>query len=292
MTKPVKIGIRLLVLGAAGMFLAFTVWNFHLDRKFIFFPEKEILGDPGRWGLSFEDVVFPSADGVKLHGWFIPFPGSGDTLLLFHGNAGNVSHHIENIKLLHDRLRINIFLFDYRGYGRSEGKISEEGAYRDAEGAHKYLLSRAGVSPSRIVFFGLSLGTAIAVQLALTHPPAAMILESPFTSIKDMAKRSFLLGLLTPFIRTRFDTARKLSRIHVPVLIIQGDQDQTVPPSMARRLYNLANGPREFYGIPGAGHNDTYIIGGKTYFETLARFISSSLQRRDSLRTAGRELAP
>jgi len=261
------------------LFSVLWTWRSQLERRLIFFPEKELLGDPGRWGLPFEDVIFRGTDGVKLHGWFVPFPGSNDTLLWFHGNAGNISHRLENLRLLHDHLRLNIFLFDYRGYGRSGGEISEEGIYRDAEGALNYLSERSDVNRARIVYFGRSLGTAVAVQLALTRPPAAMILESPFTSIKDMAKQLFPFALLTPFIQTRFDTARKISRIGVPLLIVLGNRDGTVPPSMGRKLYDLAAGPKEFYVIPGAGHNDTYILGGKAYFETLGRFISCSLRR-------------
>lgn len=287
MIRRLKIASGLLV-GVCGIFLL-GLWarDSHVDRRFIFHPRKELGANPARWGLPFQQVIFPSTDGVQLYGWFIPFPGAGVTILWFHGNGGNISYRLRNIVLLHDHLHANIFLFDYRGYGRSRGEVSEKGTYRDARGALDYLLSRPDVYPSRIVYFGHSLGTAVAVQLALTHPPAALILESPFTSIDDLARRSFFFSLLTPLLETHYDTARRISDIHVPLLIIQGDRDRIVPPFMARRLYDLAPGPKEFYLVAGAGHNNTYRVGGDEYFQTLSRFLSSVWEKRD-LSRAGR----
>ena len=160
-----------------------------LGNRLVFFPDREIEQTPVDWGLSFEEVTFFAPDGVQLHGWFIP----GDrevTLLWFHGNSGNISHRLENLKLLHDHLGVNILIFDYRGYGLSGGRISEEGTYLDGEGALLHLRLRRDTRPDRIVLFGRSLGSAVAVDVATRYSPYGLILESPFTSVPDMANRS------------------------------------------------------------------------------------------------------
>ena len=245
-----------------------------IENRFIFFPEKQLLETPDDWGLGFEDVQFEASDGVKLHGWFVP--GEGDvTWIWFHGNAGNISHRLENLVLLHNRLGVNIFLFDYRGYGRSEGNISEEGTYRDATGALDYLLSHPDVNPDRIVYFGRSLGAAVAVWLATRRQPFGLILESPFTSVSDMAKVAFPFTPVHLLVRTKYDSLSRMGELSSPVLILHGDEDDTVPISQARKLYDAATGPKDFYLIQGAGHNDTYIIGQEPYFRALADFLDS-----------------
>ena len=137
-----------------------------MEERFIFFPDSTVDVTPRDAGLSFEDVYFTTSDGVRLNGWFVPYQGSKITLLWAHGNAGNISHRVENLKLLHQQVNINVFIFDYRGYGRSGGKVSEEGTYKDATAALQYLRSRADVEPKRIIFFGRSLGAAVATDLA------------------------------------------------------------------------------------------------------------------------------
>ena len=141
-----------------------------IDRNFIYFPEKELSASPEMFGLAYEDVDFETDDGLQLHGWYIP--GDRDvTVLWFHGNAGNIAGRLTNLKRVHDELQVNVFLFDYRGYGRSQGGPSEEGLYRDAEAALAYLKSRDDLAPERIVYFGRSLGAAVAVELATRQPP-------------------------------------------------------------------------------------------------------------------------
>ena len=159
-----------------------------VDRSFIYFPSRDIEVTPGDVGLDFEDVRFKASDGVVLHGWFIP--GGGDaTLVWFHGNGGNIGHRVGNIRELVARLQINIFIFDYRGYGRSEGSPYEEGTYLDAEAAIEHVHSRDDVDPEKIIYFGRSLGCAVAAEMAIKHPPRALICESGFTSVKGMTKR-------------------------------------------------------------------------------------------------------
>ncbi len=242
-----------------------------MEKRLIFYPSRTIIATPADEGLAYDDVTFTTSDGVRLNGWFVPGKPGSATLLWFPGNAGNISHRVENIKLLHNLLGIHVFIFDYRGYGRSGGRVSEEGTYRDAEAAYRYLRSRQDLDPSKMVFFGRSLGAAVAVETALKTRCAGLILESPFTSIREMANHVVpLIGFL---FRTRYDSLSKIKKLHVPLLILHGDRDEIVPFSMGRRLFEAANEPKEFYTIRGAGHNDTYIVGGIAYFEALGRFI-------------------
>ena len=245
-----------------------------IEKRYIFFPEKDLVGTPGHWGLGFEDVYFQASDGVRLHGWYVP--GGGEvTWIWFHGNAGNISHRLEDLMLIRSHLDVNLFLFDYRGYGRSEGQVSEEGTYRDARGALDYVLSRRNVKPEKIVYFGRSLGAAVAVWLATHHQPSGLILESPFTSVKDMAKKAFPLLPLHLLVRTKYDSLSKIGKVSCPLLVLHGERDEIVPISQGQKLHEAASEPKSFYVIPGAAHNNTYIVGGEPYFRVLSDFIGS-----------------
>ena len=245
-----------------------------IERNFIFFPERDLVASPADFGLAFEEVSFQATDSVVLHGWFVP--GQGDiTWLWFHGNAGNISHRLENLLLLHHRLGVNILLFDYRGYGHSAGRPSEEGTYQDAEGAINYLGSRLDIDPSKIVFFGRSVGCAVAVDLATRHTPYGLILESSFTSIADMAKRAFPFLPVGFLVRGKYDSISRIKHISAPLLILHGDRDDIVPIELGRRLFEAANQPKTFYTIAGAGHNDTYVMGGEPYLAALEQFMES-----------------
>ena len=244
-----------------------------MEHHFIFFPDRPLVATPALYDLAYEDVHFPAADGTALHGWFLPGEAEQPLILFFHGNAGNISHRLNNLRLLH-RLGLNVFIFDYRGYGSSAGKAGEEGTYRDARGALTWLQAR-GWSPPRIVYFGRSLGAAVAVQLALETPPAGLILETPFTSIAAMGRHHnpilyFALGWL---LDARYDNLAKIGRIRVPLLIFQGDRDTIVPKSMARQLFDAANEPKNWHIIPGADHNDTYEVGGEDYWRAWSLFL-------------------
>ena len=250
-----------------------------LDRQFIFFPEREMAGAPGAVGLEYEDVFFSTSDGVKLHGWFVP--GESDTTLMWlHGNAGNISDRIDNLLMVHRRLGVNVFIFDYRGYGRSEGTASEKGTYLDAEAALEYLRSRSDVDlDNGLVLFGRSLGCAVAVELAIRHNFHGIILESPFTSVRAMVKRVYPylpVGLLMTLVQTRYDSLSKMKDVHSPVMVLHGDRDDTVPLDIGRKLFDAANDPKRFYVIQGASHNDTYLVGGEAYFEALKDFIEET----------------
>jgi fermentation-respiration switch protein FrsA (DUF1100 family) len=253
-----------------------------LENRFIFFPDKRIESTPRNWGLAYEDIYFTTQDGLRLNGWWVPGTGSPLTILWFHGNAGNISHRLDNITLRHDRLGTNIFIFDYREYGRSEGRASEEGTYHDGDAAIRYLRSRADIDPTKIVFLGESLGSAVAVEMAIRHGCAALILESPFLSIPEMAKTSFLFLPIGSLLRTRYDTLSKIGRVRAPLLIVHGENDEIVPIRQGQRLFEAAREPKEFYGIKRARHNDLYLVGGQAYLETLSRFLSRVLGNQPS----------
>ena len=244
-----------------------------MDRAFIFFPDRTIVATPDSIGLSYENVFFTTTDGVRLNGWFIPGPDPSKMVIYFHGNGGNIGHRVEKLRLMHDELGLSIFIFDYRQYGRSGGSVTEEGTYRDAEAALQYVRSRTDLLHNRILYFGESLGSAVAVDLALKAPPRALILESPLTSIQDVAKAKFPYLPVGFLIRDKYDSLSKIQKIHVPILILHGDRDGIVPFDQGRRLFEAANPPKEFYTIPGADHNNTYVVGGLPYWEAWKRFL-------------------
>ena len=268
-------GLVLRLLAYVGLPVALLLFGLRLgliERHFIYFPDRDLVGSPADIGLPFDEVSFSASDGVQLHGWFVP--GKSDvTWLWFHGNAGNISHRLHNLRLLHDRLGVNIFLFDYRGYGRSQGKPSEQGTYRDAEAALAYLRSRPDVDNGKIVYFGRSLGAGVAVELARRDSPHALILESPVPSIPRMARLTFPYLPLGLLLSTRYDSLAKIGAIETPLLLLHGDKDDIIPINEGRRLFDAASEPKTFYTIQGAGHNDTYSVGGEEYLAALSDFL-------------------
>ena len=243
-----------------------------LDRYFIFFPDRTVNRDPSDRGLDFEDVYFTTSDGVQLNGWLVP--GRNDTTLLWlHGNAGNIANRVDNIAEIHDVLGVNVFIIDYRGYGRSEGTPTERGTYLDAVAALEYLSSREDVDPERLVLFGRSL---IAAELASQTSIHGVILEAPITSIQAMAKHAYpFLPGIGSLVRTRYDTLSKVAGIGAPVMVLHGDQDDIAPYDMGVAVFEAISSPKRFYRIKGAGHNDTYVMGGIPYYRALGEFLDN-----------------
>jgi len=262
---------------ATILLLAVTLMGCRPEDSLIFHPSAEIVQTPRQAGLQFQDLFFTTADGVRLNGWFIPHRDARATLVWFHGNAGNISHRVENIKLLHDKVKIHIFIFDYRGYGRSAGSVSEEGTYRDGAAALSFVNQQLGVEGKNLIIFGRSLGAAVAAEMALRFACRGLILETPFTSIRDMAKTVFPLLPIGPLLQTRFDVLEKVAKVKVPLLVLHGDRDDLVPYEQGRKVFAAARAPKEFYTIHGATHNDTYRVGGDAYFERLRGFVETVL---------------
>lgn len=247
-----------------------------MERHFVFFPERTIYATPAVFDLPFEEVRFAATDGVSLHGWYLPGDPGRPLVLFCHGNAGNISHRLETLRMLR-RMGLAVFIFDYRGYGLSEGEPSEAGTYADARGALAWLRQR-GWTPPRLIYCGESLGAAVAVQLAVETPPAALVLEAPFPSIAAMGRHHnpILYLLLGWLLDARYDSLAKIGRIRAPLLIIQGEADDIVPPGMARRLFDAANDPKTLRLIPGAGHNDLLDAGGDAYREAWRGFLGQT----------------
>ena len=246
-----------------------------LEDRFIYYPIRALAGTPARLGLPYQDALFESSDGVRLHGWFVP--GHRDlTWVWFHGNAGNISHRLENIALIRERLGVHVFIFDYRGYGQSAGQPSEQGLYRDAAAALAYVRTLPEVDPDRLVLFGRSLGASIAVEMAAREPPRGLILESPFTSVAAMARVAFPFLPLGPLIRTRYDSLARIDQVCAPLLVLHSPTDEVVPYAQGQELFAAAPEPKWFHAIGGgAGHNDSYLVGGDPYWQALADFLNN-----------------
>ncbi|MCP4254586.1 MAG: alpha/beta hydrolase [Candidatus Scalindua sp.] len=250
-----------------------------IENNLIYHPNRSNdITTPDAVGIEYDDATFRTEDGLNLNGWFIPGRKSSPddelhTLLWFHGNSGNINRRLDNIKMLHDRVPVNVFIFDYRQYGRSEGKISEKGTYLDAKAALAYLYFRNDINNEKIIFFGRSLGSAVAVELAVKDNCRALILETPFTSIKEMAKKLYPFLPFAFLLKTKYDSLSKIGNIRVPTLIMHGDKDELVPIEQGKILFEKANEPKEFYTIPGAMHNDTHIVGGEEYFDVIRDFV-------------------
>jgi hypothetical protein len=245
---------------------------------FLYHPSQGLTRTPGELGLAFEEAWFTAEDGVRLHGWFVAAPerapaSAATTLLWFHGNAGNIGDRLEILMLLHRRFRLHILLFDYRGYGQSEGKPSEEGLYRDARAALAHLRRHSRVQPDRIVYFGQSLGGAVAVELATRESPTGLILEAPFASVRAMGKTVLPFLPISLLVGDQFNSLERIAHVRAPLLILHGDRDEVVPFAQGQDLYRAANQPKTFLRIPGAGHNDLMDSGAAACLEAWHRFL-------------------
>ncbi len=265
---------EILTIGGA-VYIGLALYLYFFQAGYIYFPFRELEGTPERVKLAFEDVSFAAEDGVKLSGWYVPAENARGTLLFCHGNGGNISHRLDSLIIL-NALKLNIFIFDYRGYGASEGEPFEEGTYLDAEAAWRYLTEERNVAPSGIVIFGRSLGGAIASHLAMKQTPRALILESTFTSVADMAAGIYWYMPVRLLCRFGYTTEKNAAEMKCPVLVVHSPQDDMVPYRLGRRVFDAAPDPKEFLEIRG-GHNDGFLITGGSYEKGLDAFISKYL---------------
>ena len=254
----------------AGGYVVLAVLAFLLADSLVFFPHRELRTDPSERGLEYEDVSFRAGDGTLLHGWFLPGKGRG-TLLFCHGNAGNISHRLDSLEIFH-RLGLSVFLFDYRGYGISEGKPSEEGVYSDVEGAWRWLTEERGIRPEAIVLFGRSLGGAAAAWAAQKYSPAGLILESTFTSLADIGKHHYFFLPVKLIVGNSFDTLGKMKNISCPVLVAASPEDEIVPGEQGQILFEAARPPKSFLQLKG-DHNWGFMSTGRAYVQGLDTFL-------------------
>jgi fermentation-respiration switch protein FrsA (DUF1100 family) len=267
-----------LLLLLAGCYGAFALYLFIMQPRLLYYPDmpgRELEATPAAVGLAYEEVVLHTSDGVRLHAWFVPVAQARATVLFCHGNAGNISHRLDSIQLLHS-LGLQVLIFDYRGYGQSEGRPSEDGTYRDVDAAWHYLLEVRGMPPGEIIIFGRSLGAAIAADLASRTRPSAVILESGFTSVPDMAAGIYPWLPARLLSRYRYDSLGKMAQITRPLLLVHSRQDEIIPFAHGERLFERAHEPKQFLEIQG-GHNDAFLTSRKAYTHGLQAFLDTYL---------------
>jgi len=267
-----------------GVYVAFTTLLFFNQDRLLFLPgvpSREIDATPRAVGLPFESVTLTTADGERLDAWLIPVEASRATLLFCHGNAGNISHRLDSLRLFHD-LGLTTLIFDYRGYGRSTGTPSEPGTYRDAETAWQYLTRDRHVPPEQIVLFGRSLGAAIAAELATHHRPGALIVESAFTSVPDLAAHLYPYFPARWLARLSYPTAEYLAAAASPVLVVHSREDEIIPFSHGQRLYHAAREPRRLLELHG-DHNAGFMISRDTYLAGIDAFLHDALGEETTL---------
>jgi fermentation-respiration switch protein FrsA (DUF1100 family) len=246
-----------------------------IESFFVFFPETHFDCTPNELGLSYKEVCLHTEDGKRLHGWFFPSKEQYPVILFCHGNAGNISHRLENIRRLLEQ-RLQVFIFDYRGYGKSSGRPSEKGLYMDGLAAYDYLINEEKVPPTNVIPFGRSLGAAVAIELCLKRRVKSAIIESAFTSTREMAKTVALFHMFSFILPPHYNNLKKIGYVTVPKLFIHGVEDEIVPFSMGETLFHAAKAPKYFLPVEDAGHNDTFLVGGREYFETILSFAYQS----------------
>ena len=243
-------------------------------NRLLYFPSRAVGAAPP----PFEERWFEASDGTRLHGWWVraPTPRAGHVLLC-HGNAGNVHDRAAHAILLAAE-GLDVLLFDYRGYGRSAGRPSEEGTYCDARAARTALLHEPDLNPDRVLYLGESLGGAVALELANAHPPAGLVLQSTFTSIRDLARLHYP-SLPGAFVPDAYPSLRLIRHLQVPLLVIHGERDEVVPSEHGRALYDAAPEPKLLRLFRDAGHNDLITTRGQDWASAVAAFSERRLGR-------------
>jgi len=264
---------------AAWVLLSLLIYFF--QPKLIFFPHNEIKATPALISLQYDDIFLTTTDGEVLNAWWIPHPEARATILFLHGNAGNISHRLDSINIFH-QLGLSVLLIDYRGYGKSTGKPSEEGTYLDAESAWHYLTNEKNIESNNIIIFGRSLGGAVASWLAEKHSPAGLIVESSFTSIADMGKHYYPYLPTSLLARIKYASINRIANIKSPTLFIHSKHDEIIPYEYGKQLFTEAlketTTAKSFLDTTG-GHNDGFLLSGKQYIDGLDRFITDIVQQ-------------
>ncbi|MGH7495850.1 MAG: alpha/beta hydrolase [bacterium] len=257
------------------------------ERHLVFFPSKYPSGfwEPNLLGLQVQEVWLTTSDDTKIHAWFVAQDSACANVVMAHGNAGNLSDRVEWLELLHQNVPANFMMFDYRGYGRSEGTPSEEGCYRDAEAAHDWLRQEFPDLP--IIAHGHSLGGAVMIELANRRTVQGLIIESSFTDARDMARLMF--GPLPVYWLTgmKWASIDKVARLKMPKLFIHGDRDRVIPYALGQKLYAHAAEPKQFVTLRDTDHNDTYLAGGELYFQTIKNFVLENASAKIQISNTG-----
>ena len=259
------------ILTAVMALLLFSGWLYLVQPSMLFYPYADLQETPAAWHLEYEEVALTTRDGISLHGWYIPSEGASEVVLFFHGNAGNISHRGESIRIF-NRLGLNVLIFDYRGYGKSGGTPDEQGLYEDARAAWVHLVDQREFSQDQIILFGRSLGAAVATQLAEEVQPALLILESAFSSVRDMARRHMPVASRITFMRYDFDSVPRIGRINSRLLMLHSPEDEIAPIELGRKIFDAANEPKQFVKLRG-DHNTGFILSQPEYEQELGKFL-------------------
>ncbi len=245
-----------------------------LQRRLIYFPFGEVPAPEALGLINVEPIAFTTVDGLALNGWVFASPQSPAwyTVVVFNGNAGNRAYRVP-LALALRRHNMAVLLFDYRGYGGNPGTPTEAGLAADVRAAHAYLLSRSDVDSARIIYFGESLGSAVAVTLAVEHPPAALILRSPFTSLADLGQFHYPFLPVRWLLRDRFASIERMHQVRCPLLVIAGARDRIVPAEQSQSLYEAAMSPKALRVVPDADHNDDELLAGPEVVEAVVQFL-------------------
>lgn len=271
--QKILIGFGSVVTVIIIIYLFSAIYEFLTQSYHVYYPKKEITATPFDIRLYFEEIIFSSSDGINLSGWFVPARNHKGVILVLHGNGENISNELTFIDYFNRKLGLSVFIIDYRGYGKSEGRPTEKGTYLDARAAWEYLTGSKKIRPQDIIIFGRSLGGPIAAWLAKEVKARALILDSTFTSIKDIAAEMRPYLPVRKFFKFDYSTIDYLKGANIPVLIIHSSEDDDIPFPHAIKLYNAANEPRQFLKIRGK-HNDNYIKSEEIYIEGIRSFIS------------------
>ena len=263
---PIPVGIAIVAACVVAML-------YYLANRAVFYPSKYPQGYWDAQKVGAADAWLETSDGVKIHGWWVQREGSPLVTLFLHGNAGNITHRAPRIQEI-TAAGSSVLMLDYRGYGKSSGRPSEQGLYRDSEAGFVYLLGK-GYRAEQIILHGESLGTAVAIDLASRRPCAALILEAPFTSASDVA--GTVVPFIGPLLVRSFNSLPKIRWIRVPKFFMQGDHDEVIPLRLGQELFAAAQEPKMFWVIPGAGHNDILEAAGPEYRHRLGAFYKGLL---------------
>jgi fermentation-respiration switch protein FrsA (DUF1100 family) len=272
-----KIILNLLTI-AASIYVLLALALYLLQGKMVFLsnmPGRALTASPGDIGLEYEDVFLTTSDNERLHGWYVPAVNARGVVLFFHGNAGNISHRLDSIRIF-NQLGMDTLIIDYRGYGESSGKTTEQGTYLDAQAAWDYLVEERGIATERIIIFGRSLGGAIGAWLGSHQRPAAVIIESSFSSGVDMGRRLYPFLPVRLITRLKYPVKEYASRLQSPVLVVHSRDDEIIPFAMGEAIYAAVNQPKDFLELRG-DHNAGFYISRQAYIPGLDQFIESVL---------------
>lgn len=263
--------------GAIALYLVMLIYLYFVQKTLVFFPSKDFIATPDQIGLKYEDLNFELDAENKIHAWYFPnnhetITDSTKVVLFCHGNAGNISMRFPTIELFND-LNIPFMIFDYRGFGKSTGELSEKSTYEDARRCYQYLIEEKKYKPENIIIFGRSLGGAVATELAKNEKSAGLILESTFSSAKDAGARIFPIFPIRLLLKYNYDSKSKIDRINCPLLVIHSPADDIIPYDMGESLFQLAKEPKTFLKISGL-HNERGYLRTPEYINTIKSFIA------------------